>query len=108
MKTEILSETSYQIQCMYEGKLVRLRALEMEDLEPLMKFINDYKSRRFDRGSMEASIQRNLSIILSKFLNKAAILRNKLAKSNGILLDDKPKPPKGNKMYQQARRSLNG
>jgi HEAT repeat protein len=33
--------------------------------------------------------------------------KNKLSKDNGILLDDKPKPPKG-RMYQSARRFCNG
>jgi RimJ/RimL family protein N-acetyltransferase len=32
---------------MYEGKLVRLRALEMDDLDPLMKYINNVETRRY-------------------------------------------------------------
>jgi HEAT repeat protein len=34
--------------------------------------------------------------------------KNELSKDKAILLDDKPKPPKGNKMYQQLRRATNG
>jgi HEAT repeat protein len=39
---------------------------------------------------------------------EAAKKKNKLSKDNGILLDSKPKPPIGSKMYQQLRRLRNG
>jgi HEAT repeat protein len=32
---------------------------------------------------------------------------NELSKDKGVLLDDKPKPPKGNRIYQQVRRIKN-
>jgi HEAT repeat protein len=45
--------------------------------------------------------------ILAKLIVDAADKKNQLTQDKGILLDDKPKPPKG-KMYRQLGRSLNG
>jgi hypothetical protein len=45
---------------------------------------------------------------ITKLKMAIAKKRNQLAQDKGILLDDKPKPPKRNKMYQQARRIRNG
>jgi HEAT repeat protein len=39
---------------------------------------------------------------------KAISKKNELTKDKGILLDDKPKPPKKGRMYQQLRRATNG
>jgi HEAT repeat protein len=50
--------------------------------------------------------QRPLKFEISKLRIAASIKRNELSKDNGILLDDKPKPPKGNKMYSSMCRRM--
>lgn len=44
---------------------------------------------------------------LMKIKISISAMKNKLAKDKGILLDDIPKPPKRNRMYQQIRRVSN-
>jgi hypothetical protein len=78
---------------------------EINDFEDALKGGFDELSRKRHRknGTMDIRIQ------IARFRSIVAKRRNELSKDKGILLDDKPKPPKGNKgMYQQARRALNG
>jgi hypothetical protein len=75
---------------------------ELRDFES--KLIEGYEKiyERMKDGSLQ-----KIRISIAGLKIAASKKRNELTKDKGILLDDKPKPPKG-RMYQQLRRVRNG
>jgi HEAT repeat protein len=56
-----------------------------------------YSKTRKNLGTKETNIR------IAKLRMSISNKRNELSKDQGIILDDKPKPPKRNRMYQQMR-----
>lgn len=88
----------------------------LEILPDEIRKIRDPRAlRKFEDGvrkgieSIKGRRQREKALFfLSQCMSTIACRKNELAKDKGVLLDDLPKLPKGNKMYQQTRRIFNG
>jgi HEAT repeat protein len=97
---------------------LRVRKLAAQSLEKLfekcvsLEQINDFE-KEFQNGYtlLKKKSKEKLGgihISLARLQIRVAAKRNELAKDQGILLDDKPKPPKEGKMFQRLRRLRNG
>jgi hypothetical protein len=59
---------------------------------------------KFRKSNKDKNKQDDLKLQIAKLKMEIVKKKNDLSKDKGILLDDKPKPPKGNKMYQALNR----
>jgi hypothetical protein len=69
--------------------------------------VNEFESRVrdcFSKLLTRGQVSNKTKMDIANLMNEIAKKRNELCKDKGILLDDKPKKPKGNRVYQQLRR----
>jgi HEAT repeat protein len=92
------------------------RSIVLEQLEEIEKGIgeglasmrNKCKTNEYWEEETKKRIIMKVESHLAKLRIAIAKRKNELTQDKGVLLNDKPKPKKGNKLYQRLRRSLNG
>jgi hypothetical protein len=90
-----------------------VRAHATSSIERIMRDCNSTKDiveseKILDKNLKRKNLHRDFMIAIAKLKITITKRKNQLAQDKGIHLDNKPKPPKGNKIYNQVRRVRNG
>jgi hypothetical protein len=88
------------------GKLFE-KCINLEQIIDFEKALHD-SIKHLNKKTKSKEKMSGIHIKLARLKMLVAAKRDQLTKDNGILLDDKLKPPKKGRLYQRLKRALNG